>query len=86
MHAFNPNTAGGRGRGISAFEASLVYRASFRTAREGYIRERNPVSNKNKNKNKQKTEKEEKERKGEEEREGERPLLITCLARSWKAQ
>ena len=33
MHAFNPNTAGGRGRGISAFEASLVYRASFRRAR-----------------------------------------------------
>ena len=38
MHAFNPNTAGGRGRGISAFEASLVYRASFWTARATQIK------------------------------------------------
>jgi hypothetical protein len=43
---------GGRGRWISKFEASLVYRVSFRIAR---AIERNPVS-KNKNKKKKKTE------------------------------
>jgi hypothetical protein len=33
-HAFNPSTReGGRGRQISEFEASLVYRVSSRTAR-----------------------------------------------------
>jgi hypothetical protein len=42
---------GGRGRWISEFQASLVYRVSSRTAR---VTQRNPVSkNKNKNKNKQ---------------------------------
>jgi hypothetical protein len=40
---------GGRGRQISEFEASLLYRVSSRTAR---ATQRNPVS-KNKNKNKQ---------------------------------
>jgi hypothetical protein len=41
---------GDRGRQISEFEASLVYRVSSRTAR---ATQRNPVSkNKNKNKNK----------------------------------
>jgi hypothetical protein len=45
---------GGRGRQISEFEASLVYKLSSRTAR---AIQRNPVSkNKNKNKNKNKTE------------------------------
>jgi hypothetical protein len=40
---------GGRGRWISEFEASLVYRVSSRTAR---ATQRNPVlKNKNKNKN-----------------------------------
>jgi hypothetical protein len=39
---------GGRGRRISEFEVSLVYRVSSRTAR---ATQRNPVS-KNKNKNK----------------------------------
>jgi hypothetical protein len=47
---------GGRGRRISEFEASLVYRVSSRTAR---ATQRNSVSkkqkNKNKNKNKNKT-------------------------------
>jgi hypothetical protein len=38
----------GPGRGISVFEATLVYRVSFRTTR---AIQRNPVS-KNKNKNK----------------------------------
>jgi hypothetical protein len=43
---------GGRGRWISEFEASLVYRVSFRTARPI---QRNPVSKKQKAKTKQKT-------------------------------
>jgi hypothetical protein len=43
---------GGRGRWISEFEASLVYRVSSRTAR---TTQRNPVS---KNKKKKKKEKE----------------------------
>jgi hypothetical protein len=38
---------GGRGRWISEFEASLVYRVSFRTAR---ATQRNPVSKKKKKK------------------------------------
>jgi hypothetical protein len=38
---------GGRGRKISEFEASLVYKVSFRTAR---ATERNPVSEKKKKK------------------------------------
>jgi hypothetical protein len=47
---------GGRGRWISEFSASLVYRVSSRTAR---AIQRNPVSkNKNKSKNKKKKEKE----------------------------
>ena len=44
-HAFNP--PGGRGRQISEFEASLVYRVSSRTAR---AIQRNPVSNNQKTK------------------------------------
>jgi hypothetical protein len=45
---------GGRGRRISEFEASLVYKVSSRTAR---AIQRNPVSkNKNKQTNKQMTE------------------------------
>jgi hypothetical protein len=59
---------GGRGRQISEFEASLVYKVSSRTAR---ATQRNPVlKNKNKqtkNKNKKKkTKKKEKERKKKE--------------------
>jgi hypothetical protein len=47
-HTFNPSTLeGGRGRQISEFEASLVYKVSFRTAS---AIQRNPVS---KNKTKQ---------------------------------
>jgi hypothetical protein len=40
-HPFNPSTQGGRGRRISEFEASLVYKVSSRTAR---AIQRNPVS------------------------------------------
>jgi hypothetical protein len=47
-HAFNPSTLGGRGRQISEFEASLIYRVSSRTAR---ATQRNPVSKKNKKTN-----------------------------------
>jgi hypothetical protein len=50
---------GGRGRWISEFEASLVYKVSSRTAR---AIQRNPVS-KNKQKNKTKKKKKKKERK-----------------------
>ena len=51
---------GGRGRRISEFEASLVYRVSSRTAR---ARERNPVSKKQKNKKKEKRKKKKRKRK-----------------------
>ena len=47
VHACNPSTLGGRGRRISEFEASLVYRVSSRTAR---AIQRNPVSGKKKSK------------------------------------
>ena len=48
-HAFNPS----RGRQISEFEASLVYRVSSRTTK---ATQRNPVlKNKNKQTNKQKS-------------------------------
>jgi hypothetical protein len=46
-HAFNPSTARGRGRQISEFKASLVYKVSSRTAR---AIQRNPVSKKQKTK------------------------------------
>ena len=45
MHACNPSTLGGRGRQISEFKASLVYRVSSRTARDI---QRNLVSKKTK--------------------------------------
>jgi hypothetical protein len=46
-HAFNPHL-GGRGRRISEFKASLVFRVSSRTVR---VTQRNPVSNKTKQNN-----------------------------------
>jgi hypothetical protein len=51
VHTFDPSTQGGRGRRISEFEASLVYRVSSRRVR---AIQRNPVS-KNKNKKQNKT-------------------------------
>jgi hypothetical protein len=48
---------GGRGRQISEFEASLVYRVSSRTARatqRNPVQKTKPKQNKNKNKNKTK--------------------------------
>jgi hypothetical protein len=56
---------GGRGRRISEFKASLVYRVSSRTAR---VTQRNPASKTKQNKNQNKRER-------ERERERER----TCL-------
>jgi hypothetical protein len=51
---------GGRGRQISEFQASLVYRVSSRTAR---ATQRNPVSNKTKqNKTNNKKQKKKKEK------------------------
>ena len=52
--AFNPSTPGGRGRRISEFEASLVYRVSSRTAR---TIQRNPVLKNQKKKKKKKKKK-----------------------------
>ena len=46
-HICNPSTLGGRGRWISEFEPSLVYKVSFRTAR---AIQKNLVSEKNKSK------------------------------------
>jgi hypothetical protein len=51
---------GGRGRQISEFEASLVYRVSSRTAR---ATQRNPVSKKKKEKRRKKEEGRRKKRK-----------------------
>ena len=50
-HACNPSTLARRGRQISEFEASLVYKVSSRTAR---ATQRNPVSEKKKKKEKKK--------------------------------
>jgi hypothetical protein len=60
-HAFNPNTWEARGRQISEFEASLVYKVSPRTARAT----EKPCLKKKKTKKKpkkQKTKKRERER------------------------
>jgi hypothetical protein len=55
---------GGRGRWISEFEASLVYKVSSRTAR---AIQRNPVSNNNNNKkNKKQTKRDIKEKKNKQ--------------------
>jgi hypothetical protein len=63
---------GGRGRRISEFKASLVYRVSSRTAR---TTQRNPVSRK-KRKEKKKKKKKRKEKKRREEKRGERKLRM----------
>jgi hypothetical protein len=72
---------GGRGRRISEFQASLVYKVSSRTARatqrNPVLKNKNKQTNKNKKQNKQKK-KNEKKRKREKERperlSWERPL------------
>jgi hypothetical protein len=63
---------GGRGRQISEFKASLVYRVSSRTAR---TTKRNPVlkkQTKNQTKPNQKTKRKEEKRREEKRREEER--------------
>jgi hypothetical protein len=57
---------GGRGRQISEFEASLVYKVSSRTAR---ATQRNPVLKKKKKKEKKRKEKKRKEKKRKEKKE-----------------
>jgi hypothetical protein len=52
-HTFNPSTREARGRWISEFEASLIYKVSSRTAR---ATQRNPVSKNQKKKKKKKKE------------------------------
>ena len=58
-HTCNPSTLGGRGRWISEFESSLVYRVSSFTTR---ATQRNPVSKKQNPKNKTKQNKTKKEK------------------------
>jgi hypothetical protein len=53
---------GGRGRQISEFEASLVYKVSSRTARDT---QRNPVSKKQKTNKQKRKEKKRKEKRKE---------------------
>ena len=67
-HAFNPGHVGGRGRRISEFEANLVYRESYRTAR---TTQRNPVSKNNKTKQNRTKQNRERERERERQRERE---------------
>jgi hypothetical protein len=57
---------GGRGRRISEFEASLVYRVSSSIAR---ATQRNPISKTNKQTKKQKNKEREREREKEKERD-----------------
>jgi hypothetical protein len=77
-HAFNPNT-GGRGRRISEFKASLVYKVSSRTAK---ALQRNPVSKnqKKKRKEKKRKEKKRKEKKGDAREMVQRLTVCTFLA------
>jgi hypothetical protein len=56
---------GGRGRQISEFETSLVYRVSSRTAR---TIQRNPVSKNQKKKKKKKKEKKKKKKRKEKQK------------------
>jgi hypothetical protein len=65
----------GRGRWISEFKASVVYRVSFRTVR---ATQRNPASKKNKKQNKTQKNRKGKER-GEEGRGGERRAKQSCV-------
>jgi hypothetical protein len=60
---------GGRGREISEFEASLVYRVSSRTSR---ATQRNPVSKEKKRKEKKREEKRREEKRREEKRREEK--------------
>jgi hypothetical protein len=59
VHAFNSSNLGGRGRRISEFEASLVYKVSSRTARgtqRNSVWENKQTNNNNNKKTREKTE------------------------------
>ena len=64
-HTFNPSTQGGRGRQMSEFKASLVYKVRSRTAR---TIQRNPVWKNQKKKKKKKKERKKEKRKRKKER------------------
>jgi hypothetical protein len=66
---------GGRGRQISEFEASLVYRVSSRTARAS---QKNPVSKKKKKKKKRKKKRKEKKRREKKRKRKEVWLMYEC--------
>jgi hypothetical protein len=65
---------GGRGRQISEFEASLVYRVSSRTAR---ATQRNPVSKKQKKQKNKKTKK--KNQKTNKQKKTEKNKKPSCI-------
>jgi hypothetical protein len=70
---------GGRGRWISEFEASLVYKVSSKTAR---VIQRNPVSKKkkpNKQTNKTKTNKNKKQNNNNNKKQQKRSLQLPTL-------
>jgi hypothetical protein len=66
-HAFKSQHSGGRGRQISEFEASLVYRVSSRISR---VTQRNSVSETKQNKTKQNKTKQNKTTKRKEKKKG----------------
>jgi hypothetical protein len=76
VHAFNPSR--GRGRWISEFEASLVYRVSSRTAR---TTQRNPVS---KNKTKQNKTKQNKNKPTNQTNKKVKPFVLPIKIKIWK--
>jgi hypothetical protein len=67
---------GGRGRQISEFEASLVYRVSSRTAR---ATQRNPVSKNQKTKNRERDRQRQRDRQRERETETETDSIRVLL-------
>jgi hypothetical protein len=75
-YAFNPSNSGGRGRQISEFEASLVYKVSSRTAR---ATQRNPVSKKQKTKNRQTNKKQNRTNEQKKERKRKKEMVTSRL-------
>jgi ubiquitin len=68
---------GGRGRRISEFEASLVYRVSSRTAR---VTQRNPVSKNQRKKRKRKRKERERKEKEKKKKEEKRFFFLSLLS------
>jgi hypothetical protein len=67
---------GGRGRQISEFEASLVYRVSSRTARA--TQRRNPVSKKQNKKSKNQKKKQQKNKNNKKKKETPSGFFRSC--------